>query len=382
MKIEDALRHAAHQISRDNLALADFVCRSILSLMPGHAAALNLVGVIAARLGLRDEAIAYFAKSLAHDPAFGPAKDNLRKIQKMPIVSGRPTGRRYLLIKAWGYGFWSDVNHVLGSLLLAEITGRTPVTHWGTNSLFGDGSTRDAFQLYFAPVSPETLYGLLALNEASFFPPKWSAADLIKEDHSKWHGSYSRMAGINFLGRSEVIAISDFYIGVIDLLPWIPEAHKLHGKSVDDVYLYLAEKYLKPRDHILSEVEAFYSRRISKRSTVAVHIRGSDKKLEIRNIEDLNRHCIDVIDQQNPACQIFLLTDDMRWVSIFRDRYADRLVVTDSQRTSNDVVQDPSGTLHGGSDVNSPSMVLPTMAMPVFAVSGGKWVSIPCNLFS
>ncbi|MCR2600326.1 hypothetical protein NSP09_24715, partial [Salmonella enterica] len=56
---------------------------------------------------------------------------------------------RYLVIKSWGFGFWSDVSQVLGSLLLAEITGRTPVTHWGRNSLFNDGSNRDSFALYF-----------------------------------------------------------------------------------------------------------------------------------------------------------------------------------------------------------------------------------------
>lgn len=47
------------------------------------------------------------------------------------------TDNRYLLIKSWGFGFYSDVIAVLGSLLLAEITHRTPVVHWGKNSLFG-----------------------------------------------------------------------------------------------------------------------------------------------------------------------------------------------------------------------------------------------------
>src|SRR4051812_28856508 len=34
-----------------------------------------------------------------------------------------PGGKRYLLIKAWGEGFWSDMFHVVGCLLLSEITG-------------------------------------------------------------------------------------------------------------------------------------------------------------------------------------------------------------------------------------------------------------------
>src|SRR5580692_9084212 len=46
------------------------------------------------------------------------------------------------------------MNHVFGCLLLAEITGRIPVTHWGKNSLYGDETDTDAFQLYFEAISP------------------------------------------------------------------------------------------------------------------------------------------------------------------------------------------------------------------------------------
>ncbi len=37
---------------------------------------------------------------------------------------------RFLLIKSWGCGFWSDVDHVMGQLLVAEITNRIPVIYW------------------------------------------------------------------------------------------------------------------------------------------------------------------------------------------------------------------------------------------------------------
>ena len=45
---------------------------------------------------------------------------------------------KYLLIKAWGFGFFSDVNHIIGQLLIAELTGRIPIVYWGKNSLFGE----------------------------------------------------------------------------------------------------------------------------------------------------------------------------------------------------------------------------------------------------
>ena len=152
MSVEDAIGVAAAHIKKGNFVLADFICRDILAVAPGHAVALNLIGAIAAQLGLYDIAITHFEMALAGARPFLPAKDNLAKIRIAQARAPRShvrTSPQFLLIKAWGFGFWSDVSHVLGCLLLAEITGRTPVTYWGRNSLFRDGSGQDAFRLYF-----------------------------------------------------------------------------------------------------------------------------------------------------------------------------------------------------------------------------------------
>jgi hypothetical protein len=338
--IEDAIGFAAAHISRGDLALADFICRDVLAVAPGHAIAFNLLGVIAAQLGLHGDATAYFEKALACDPPFLPAKENLQKIGNAPPDTPRsraPGGRQFVLIKAWGFGFWSDVSHVLGCLLLAEITGRVPVTHWGTNSLFTDGSGRDAFRLYFEPLSAFTLDAMPALDAASFFPSKWSAANLRAEDNAKWQGPGSRLGGLHFLNRPETVGVSDFYVGVIDLLSWIPAAHKLHGKSLDEVYYYLVATYLRPRDFVSSQVEEFYRRHVRGSPTIAVHVRGSDKKLEMANLDDLNKRYFEAIDREDPGWRILLLTDDARCVTVFQERYGDRVTLTDSTRTDNDL---------------------------------------------
>jgi protein O-GlcNAc transferase len=357
VSIEDAIGLAAAHISRGDLASADFICRDVLAVAPGHAVAFNLIGVIAAQLGLHDEAIGNFEKALACDLPFLPAKDNLRKIRDAKARAARPQaaqGRRFLLIKAWGYGFWSDVSHVLGCLLLAEMTGRVPVSHWGRNNLFTDGSDRDAFRLYFEPLSAFTLDSLPALAAASFFPPKWSPANLHEEDNAKWLGPGSRVRGLHFLNRPEAVAVSDFFIGVIDLLPWLPATHKLHGKSLDEVYHYLVTTYLRPREFVLSQVEEFYRRHIRGLPTVAVHVRGSDKKLEIADLDRLNKLYFAAIDREDPSWRILLLTDDTRYVTAFRERYADRIVVTDSLRTDNDLgihYQSPVDRVRLGAEV-------------------------------
>ena len=43
------------------------------------------------------------------------------------------TDARYIVAREWGFGFWSDMGHILSVLLIAEITGRIPVIHWGNN---------------------------------------------------------------------------------------------------------------------------------------------------------------------------------------------------------------------------------------------------------
>ena len=42
---------------------------------------------------------------------------------------------------------------MLSSLLAAEVAGRTPIVHWGAESLFSDDGSKDAWRHFFEPVS-------------------------------------------------------------------------------------------------------------------------------------------------------------------------------------------------------------------------------------
>ncbi len=242
--------------------------------------------------------------------------------------------RRFLLIKSWGYGFWSDMNHVFGCLLLAEITGRAPVTHWGRNSLFTDGTDSDAFRLYFEPVSPFVIEDVETLESATFFPPKWSADSLRRENHAKWEGKGSRLSGRFYLRRRETIAVSDFYIHLPDLLPSIPKAHEWHGKSPGEVYRLVAGKYLRLRPQILAEIDAFHRELMQGLAPIiAVHVRGTDKFREPDYALNLQTY-FDIIDRDAPDWRVFLFTDQAQCVDAFRERYGSRVIFTDAHRSS------------------------------------------------
>jgi len=246
-----------------------------------------------------------------------------------------PRHGRYLLIKAWGHGFWSDVCHVLGCLLLAEITDRVPVTHWGSRSLFTVNAMEDAFHSYFRPLSAVSARELTR-TQADFFPSHWTASNLLT-DQPKWSGENAGNNGINYLDRREAVVVVDYYVGVIDLLASVPEDHRLHGKSVEAVYRDLIAKHLKPTESILSGVETFYRRQIAGSPVIAVHVRGSDKILEMPDqLTRINQRYFELLDREDRSYRFLLLTDDSRLVSSFRERYGERIILTDSQRTNTD----------------------------------------------
>jgi hypothetical protein len=100
------------------------------------------------------------------------------------------------------------MNHVFGCLLLAEITGRIPVTK---NCLCGDGTDTDAFQLYFEPISPLGIPDVIqAANKGAVFRPKWPTETLQHELQSNRKHLYSQIPGTIYLGRPETVIVSDF----------------------------------------------------------------------------------------------------------------------------------------------------------------------------
>lgn len=333
---------ASHNLEQGNLALAELICRQVLDEFGSNADASCLLGIIAYRLQLPIFSVQHLQAALQLNTKHRVAAEYLARAQAAADNPGAPDPDKpgFILIKAWGFGFWSDIDHVLGQLLLAEITGRTPVVHWGENSLFRDGDTDNAFECFFKPVSRYSLDDLV-LPEYSFFPPKWNRQNLGQGEVDKWDGRYSRIAGLYLLGRNEDVVVSDFHTLVRDLLPWIHEGHVLHGESIQGLYRYLFDKYLRLRPDIRDEIESFAVENMGGRHMLAVHVRGSDKIIEVKPeaLEAINRSYEEAIRQYisvHSGTGIFLLTDSKAVVEEYSGRYGDRLVLTDSARSGDD----------------------------------------------
>lgn len=333
------LAFARRAFGKNEWTVSEIVCREILDKQPDCIAALKMLERIARKFGALEQAKAYSEIRLAG------ASTWRRVIAQLPIAyrhfskeavefRHRSSEDRFLVIKSREVGFWSDVSHVLGCLLLAEITDRIPVIHWGRNCLYGDGSPQDAFRNYFHPLSSVTLPDLARLPRPSFFPPKWTRENLAEEGVSDRRGKWSRLGPVQFLNRFERIAVADFYIGVIHVVPWIPSHHAMHGRSLEQIYSYLVQKYLHVQDVIHDRCIAFFNEHLADSPFIAVHIRGSDKIAEEKTLHDTNQIICDAVAAMPPHFRIFLLTDDARCLAQMRRLYGERIVFTDCQRTS------------------------------------------------
>jgi hypothetical protein len=245
---------------------------------------------------------------------------------------------KYLFIRSWGHGFWSDVHHVLGQLLVAELTHRIPVVWWGENSLFRDGSGVNAFPLYFDAFTEEGLPEVL--SDLSIYPSKWNSGNLFGTDINLWHGMDSRVAAPYLFARSEDLVVSDFYATLASIQPWIAQISNYYGRTEDDIYRMLCEKYLRPVPLIASQAEAFYQSQMAGRNWISVHVRGSDKIFEFPELHRTNMQYqayIGRILELNPDIGIFLLTDSVEVLESYRMRYGDRLVTTSALRTEGNI---------------------------------------------
>lgn len=319
-----------HQIAGAQPVMADNVLNTALDLF---------------QQGNLPQAEFYLRQYLAHDAVNPTALSLLEKLrQGYGMDDGFELSEqtlaendepRYLLIKAWGYGFWSEVHHLASHLLVAELTGRKPIVIWGENCLFRREGDINAFTHFFHPVSSYSLEDIP--KSATIFPAKWTWSKLSAENVNKWAGADSRMAAQFFFNRPETLVVSDFYSAVNAIMPWIASSSRYFGMSEDAIYAAIFQKYLKPAPHIVAMVDHFVTRHMLGRPWLAVHMRGSDKINESPRLGQTNARYFSFIDrivELNPSIGVFILSDSLPLIVEFSKRYGDRLLCTQVSRSS------------------------------------------------
>jgi protein O-GlcNAc transferase len=325
-------------LADDNLALAEALAQTILADDPDNNMACAIMAHVARQIGLADAAPAWLKRA---DVAVLNAIPPPRNDQVRMLLNGcgpSPDDERFLVIRAWGFGFWADTMHVLGGLLLANLTGRIPCVLWGRNSLFLPEQEENAFPLFFNSIGSEFLAFVTTAPSDRIFPGKWSGRDIagaaIDAYLAPHMGGEGKMAAIWLLNRPERIVVSDFFIGLADLLPWIPKGHRWHGQSLDQIVRGLIDDHLAPNWRIRDAVAAAREE-LSGQKTIAVHIRGGDKAVELSRLDELNTHYQPIVAQAvEHGYAVWLMTDTVQIVESFRARFGNAIHCLDALRTA------------------------------------------------
>jgi len=189
---------------------------------------------------------------------------------------------RFLLIKAWSYALWADVDHVLGQLLIAEITDRIPVIYWPTHCLHNGFVQTNGFELYFEPVSGYSIFNLTK-PEYTYYPPIWDSDNLLVDDQSKETWMYRNIGDI--ISSNANVVVGDAYYNVYELIPFIKKNHSAYGMTIEQAYHYLFSKYVRVKPDIETEIQGYYNSWLRNNgATLAVHVRRvHDKVYDARN---------------------------------------------------------------------------------------------------
>lgn len=330
---------ARDALAADNILLVEAAAQEILRIDPGDGFA-NAVMAHCARLIGLDALAGRWTGAAAAEP-FRPVVN--------PAIAALQAGcgasrydERFLLIRGWGYGFWADVFHVLGGLLLAEASGRIPFVLWGGESLFAPPGCDNAFPLFFRPFDPAVWSMIRRAPSKEVFPGKWrtrgvAAPTTDRAPPSQWGGP-GQMGALWLLNRPERVVVSDFFIGAVDVLPWLPEGHPLHGRTLDVAIRDLVARYLVPQPRIAETVEAFRNGPLAGRPSAAFHVRGSDKVTEVSRLAAVNALYLAQAERAaERGYALWLMTDDAQVSADWHARFGDAVVCQDALRVDGKV---------------------------------------------
>lgn len=333
-EIRNSVEEAEVYIREGTPGAADIALAAALARNPRDAAAWRLMARLAESIGEGFFAARYDAAAEALDLDRAGAGAALPASDRGGLPPRDPD--RFLLIKAWGYGFFSDLDHVLGGLLAAEMTGRTPIIHWGANSLFKLADGTDAFRAYFEPPDARTISDL-AGKGYDFWPPKWNDGNLAEERVGKQVGPHARISALQFLNRPERVVVSDYHTGVQHLWRWLRPGHPMHGRPVEDTIRYVMATHLRPRAEIAAQAADFAAQRFKSTPVIGAHVRGGDKFVEDPHHEQRIQGIMKSVDFQlarSPRATIYLMTDSIPIIEAYRKRYGQRLAAAECTRTS------------------------------------------------
>lgn len=246
--------------------------------------------------------------------------------------------KRFHLIKSWGYSIWAEIDHIVSQLLVAELTGRIPVVHWGMDSLYSKSLTTNSFEIFFEPISKYTSSDVVKPS-FSYFPSTWNSHNVLAEDPDKLKWKNRELS--KMMESQADVTVSDVYYHVSSIIPWIKKDHHVYGKTPHQVYRYLFDKYIQFQPDVIKKAQQFiqsHSHFRDEKPILGVHIRANAIVNEIGQVYNLNHYYHPNIwnFMHNFQCRhLFLITDSHQLAKEFKKLYGiyDTLILSDSKKS-------------------------------------------------
>lgn len=269
----------------------------------------------------------------------------------------RRNGPGYLVIKPWGVGFWGEVDHVAGHLVIAEIMGREPIVLWNDECRYRPPDMDNGWDAYFEPVSTARRRDLDQTG-LEFYPPFWTRENLdevrFRPQSSPGFANPFGVLAVTALGRPEDVVVADGYISVGEAVKWAAPTEQKAREAPLAEYRRLFAERIRPLAHHATRQAAMADRLFERRPVLAVHYRAQSlakaftesAERRVLTLDEYLPHIDGFVDRY-PGGSIFLLSDADAAVERLRLRYEERLIVLDRLRLADELVGDVSYRLLG-----------------------------------
>jgi protein O-GlcNAc transferase len=245
----------------------------------------------------------------------------------------------FLVIQALPEGMVAVLRHTVHGLLLAEMTGRVPVVHWGGRFLYRERDRqRNCVSRFFETRAIPSECSLTEY-EGIFSPPGWNALNLLQDGKVGYRYDENRQEfaplEIHDILHSEAdVVVYTHWHHLVDIVRHIPAPSEYFGLEPAIVAGRIFRKYLSILPEILGPARTLLAQAGAGTRLVGVHCRGSDKITEHALVtpEDYRNHVDRILRDDD---RVFLATDSVAALEKFKGWYGDRLLFTDCERSSN-----------------------------------------------
>jgi hypothetical protein len=316
-----------------------------LALETGDARFLNRLCAVRCGLGDLDGAIDAAAAAARADPADPFATTNREELWGLRdriddalarLAIREPMARGVMLIQPWGAGFWSDVQHVLGHVLAADIDGRAAHVHWAQGSAFAGNRGNDGWSAFFREAHEARRDDVDAAAKDGIFPPPWQSGspwDRVRERRD----ASRAFSAVDLVGRAHALVVGSVFTNVHLVRHLLPATHALAGLDTIECLRRLAQTWLRPQPQLAARAAEFVARHFGGEPFIAAHVRGTDKHAEQGDSLAAINARIEVVVARalagDAAARVFLMTDDLDVEEHYRSVWGDRIVCAPARRS-------------------------------------------------